>query len=99
MSTHSPSPGFHSPGRGPVTSNRLSALGALALLLLSAFSAPAAQAQSDEQAVITVVNHFFDGMRTRDTALLRSTFVPSTVLKTAGGPTGVSEPTTIDQFD
>jgi hypothetical protein len=95
MSTRSPSPWLpFAPGRGAVNS----ALCTLALLLSSAFSAPAAQAQSDEQAVIAVVNHFFDGMRTRDTALLRSTSVPSTVLQTAGGPAGVSEPMPIDQF-
>jgi hypothetical protein len=56
------------------------------------------QAQSDEQAVIAVVNKFFDGMRTRDTALLRSTVVPSTMLVTASGPTGLGQPGSIDQF-
>ncbi len=65
-------------------------------MLLGTLSAPSARAQSDEQAVITVVNHFFDGMRTRDTALLRSTSLPSTVLQTAGAT--VSAPMTIDQF-
>lgn len=94
MSTSSPSPRLQfAPRRGALTV----ALGTLALLLLGAFWAPAAQAQSDEQAVITVVNHFFDGMRTRDTALLRSTSLPSTVLQTAGAA-GVSAPMTIDQF-
>ncbi len=81
MSTSSPSPWLPSaPGRGPLTS----ALGTIAIMLLGTLSAPSARAQSDEQAVITVVNHFFDGMRTRDTALLRSTSLPSTVLQTAG---------------
>ena len=65
-------------------------------MLLGTLSAPSARAQSDEQAVITVVNHFFDGMRTRDTVLLRSTSLPSTVLQTAGAT--VSAPMTIDQF-
>jgi hypothetical protein len=95
MSTSSPSPWLpFAPDRGALTS----ALGLIALMLAVAISAPSAQAQSDEQAVIAVVNHFFDGMRTRDTALLRSTSVPSTVLQTAGGRAGVSTPTTIDQF-
>jgi hypothetical protein len=57
-----------------------------------------ARAQSDDQAVIAVVNKFFEGMRTRDTALLRSTSVPSTVIQTAGGAAGVSDPTPISQF-
>jgi hypothetical protein len=57
-----------------------------------------AQAQSDEQAILTVVNHFFDGMRTRDTALLRSTVLPSTMLVTAAGPNGLNQPGSIDGF-
>jgi hypothetical protein len=66
-------------------------------MLAGAILAPSVQAQSDEQAVLTVVNHFFDGMRTRDTALLRSTSLPTTVLQTAGA-NGVSTPMPIDQF-
>lgn len=94
MSTSSLSPVLpFAPRRGAV----ISMLVTLALLLAGALLAPSAQAQSDDQAVITVVNHFFDGMRTRDTALLRSTSLPSTVLQTAGAA-GVSAPMPIDQF-
>jgi hypothetical protein len=82
------------PGHGAF----VSVFATLAIVLLGALLAPAAEAQSDKEAVLVVVNHFFDGMRTRDTALLRSTSVPSTVLQTAGGPTGVGAPMTIDQF-
>jgi Domain of unknown function (DUF4440) len=64
----------------------------------SAMTASPLRAQSDEQAVVGVVNKFFDGMRTRDTALLRSTVVPGTMLQQASGPTGLGQPRTIDQF-
>jgi hypothetical protein len=57
-----------------------------------------AHAQSDERDVIAVVTRFFDGMRTRDTVLLRSTVTLGTVLVTASGPTGLTNPTPIDQF-
>jgi len=70
----------------------------LGMAVVLPLSATSARAQSDDQAVIAVVNKFFEGMRTRDTALLRSTSVPSTVLQTAGGTAGVSEPMPIDQF-
>ena len=63
-----------------------------------AFAAPA-HAQGDERAaVIAVVTHFFDGMRTRDTALMRSTVAPGAVLISASGPTGLSAPSTVDSF-
>ena len=65
--------------------------------LLSTTATPL-YAQSDEQAVVAVVTKFFDGMRTRDTALLRSTVVPSTTLQSATGPTGLGRTTTIDDF-
>lgn len=92
----------HSQGRAlPVAARSLSirfvagvVLGMAVLLPLSARSA---RAQSDEKEVTAVVNKFFEGMRTRDTALLRSTSLPSTVLQTAGA-NGVSTPTPIDQF-
>jgi len=74
---------------------RSSSLVAAALLFACAAGV---QAQSDERAVITVVTHFFDGMRTRDTTLLRSTVVPGAVLVTASGPTGLGNPGSVDQF-
>lgn len=77
---------------------RVAARVALSLTLLNGLTPSPVQAQSDEQAVITVVTRFFDGMRARDTALLRSTVVPSTVLVTASGPSGLGQPTSIDQF-
>lgn len=61
--------------------------------------APApAPAQTEEGAVVAVVKRFFDGMRTRDTTLMRSTVAPGAVLRSAGGPTGIGDPSTVDAF-
>ena len=78
-----------------MSTNLRAVLGVVGLGVLLA--APV-RAQSDEQAVIAVVNHFFDGMRTRDTALMRSTAVPSAVVIRASGPTGLTEPSTLEGF-
>jgi hypothetical protein len=73
--------------------------GAVVLVGLSLMSAAPARAQSDEKAVLAVVNQFFDGMRNRDTAAMRSTVLPSTLLeRTGSGPTGMGEPIPIAQF-
>lgn len=61
-------------------------------------AAPRAHAQSDERAVVTAVTRFFDGMRTRDTSLMRSTVAPGAVLISVSGPTGLSAPSTVDAF-
>lgn len=71
---------------------------ALTGVMLSTVLAGPAHAQSDEQAVVGVVTHFFDGMRARDTGLMRSTVAPGTVLVSASGPTGLGDPTPVDQF-
>ncbi len=54
--------------------------------------------QADQKEIVAVVTKFFDGMRTRDTALMRSTVVPTAALVSATGPTGLGQPTTADQF-
>ena len=70
-----------------------------ALIFASSAIASPAHAQGDERAaVIAVVTHFFDGMRTRDTSLMRSTVAPGAVLISASGPTGLGDPSTIDKF-
>jgi hypothetical protein len=46
----------------------------LAAVLFPAFAAPAAAQNTDEAAVRAVIQRLFDGMRSRDTALIRSTF-------------------------
>jgi len=66
--------------------------------MLSAVVPASGFAQSDEQAIVAVVTRFFDGMRARDSAMIRSTVVPSTVLEQASGPTGLSEPRSINWF-
>jgi hypothetical protein len=71
--------------------------GLATLAILGAIPAARAQAQSDEDAVRTVVNKMFDGMRTRDTALMRSTIVPSTVLERVT-PTGLGDPIPMGRF-
>jgi hypothetical protein len=43
-------------------------------LFVSAAAAPASAQQTDEQAVRAVVDRLFDGMRSRDTTMIRSTF-------------------------
>jgi hypothetical protein len=73
-------------------------LATFAVTLIATAAAGPAQAQADEQAVVGVVTHFFDGMRTRDTALMRSTVAAGTVLVSASGPTGLGDPTPVDQF-
>jgi hypothetical protein len=73
--------------------------GLLAVASISLAFASPVHAQSDDKAVMTVVTRFFDGMRTRDTSLMRSTVLPSAVLERAGtGPTGLAEPMAIGQF-
>jgi hypothetical protein len=76
-------------------------VGVCAVSGVAAFSglvAAPVRAQSDQQAVMAVVQHLFDGMRTRDTALMRSTVVPTTVLVRAGGPTGLGDPVPLSAF-
>jgi hypothetical protein len=77
----------------PVIS-RAAALAAFASASLLA--ATRARAQSDQGAVVTVVTRFLDGIRTRDTALMRSTVVGGATLVPVGGPTGLGVPSTVD---
>ncbi len=77
---------------------RASALVALTLIGMTGFSAAPALGQSEERAVLAVATHFFDGMRARDTALMRSTALPSTMVVIPGGPTGIRIQVTMDQF-
>jgi hypothetical protein len=49
---------------------------ALLLLPLAAPARAAAQVPSDHDAILGVINRLFDGMRARDTALMRSLFAP-----------------------
>jgi hypothetical protein len=69
----------------------------IGLVALGAIPSANARAQSDEQAVKAVVNRMFDGMRSRDTAMMRSTMVPSTQLERIT-PTGLGDPILMTQF-
>jgi len=68
----------------------------LTALLVTA-RAPAARAQSDKEAALAVVNKVFDGMRARDTALMRSLFAPGGRLIAIGSRDG--SPPTMQALD
>src|SRR5881275_3283738 len=67
-----------------------------AAVFASLFRAAPARAQSDERAIIAAVTTFLDGIRTRDTTLMRSTVVAGATLVPVGGPTGLGASSTID---
>ena len=57
----------------------------VALASLALLGPSVASAQGDEQkAVLAVVTRLFDGMRARDTSMMRSTFAPDAKLQGAG---------------
>ena len=66
------------------------------LALPVALTATPARAQSDERAIVAAVTTFLDGIRTRDTSLMRSTVVSGATLVPVGGPTGLGAPSAID---
>jgi len=74
--------------------SRSTALAAVAIASL--ITAAPARAQSDERAVVTAVTKFLDGIRTRDTTLMRATVAAGATLVPVGGPTGLGAPSTID---
>lgn len=71
---------------------------AAALAALVLLAGARAQAQTEEQAVVGTVAKLFEGMRTRDTALIRSIMVPGTTFFTAAGPKGLEGPVPVDAF-
>ena len=64
--------------------------------LLAATPARAQSAPNDERAVVTAVKKFLDGIRTRDTSLMRSTVASGAAFVPVGGPTGLGAPSPID---
>jgi Putative lumazine-binding len=70
------------------------------LVLAIAVAAPlaSARAQSDQQAVKAVLTRMFDGMRTRDTAMMQSTIVPTTVLERTSATGELGEPIQMTKF-
>ena len=70
--------------------------GLVAVAIASLLAATPARAQSDERAIVAAVTKFLDGIRTRDTSLMRSTVVSGATLVPVGGPTGLGAPAAID---
>lgn len=69
-----------------------------AALALAAFAtAPLAAQSADEKDALATLTKLFDGMRGRDTALMRSVFVPGAQLSSVGGPNGLNI-TPVDRF-
>jgi len=64
--------------------------------IASLLVATPARAQSDERAIVATVTKFLDGIRTRDTSLMRSTVVSGATFVPVGGPTGLGAPSAID---
>ena len=77
----------------------ISRSGALvAMAIASLIRATPARAQSDERAIVAVVTKFLDGIRTRDTSLMRTTVASGATLVPVGGPTGLGAPSAIDDI-
>jgi len=70
----------------------------VAMAIASLLAAAPARAQSDERVIVAAVTSFLDGIRTRDTALMRSTVAAGATLVPVGGPTGLGAPSTLDGF-
>ena len=77
--------------------NRSTMLVAVVVASLLAASPKRAQSsQSDERAIVATVTKFLDGIRTRDTSLMRSTVASGATFIPVGGPTGLGAPSAID---
>jgi hypothetical protein len=70
----------------------------VAVAIASLLAATPGRAQSDERAIVSTVTKFLDGIRTRDTSLMRSTVVSGATFVPVGGPTGLGAPTPIDDI-
>ncbi|HEY6826451.1 MAG TPA: nuclear transport factor 2 family protein [Gemmatimonadaceae bacterium] len=68
----------------------------VAVVIASLVSSARARAQSDERAIVATVTKFLDGIRTRDTSLMRTTVASGATLTPVGGATGLGTPTAID---
>ena len=67
-----------------------------AVAIASLLAARPARAQSDERAIVATVTNFLDGIRTRDTSLMRSTVMSGATVVPVGGPTGLGAPSALD---
>jgi hypothetical protein len=68
----------------------------VAVATASLLAATPARAQSDERAIVAAVTKFLDGIRTRNTSLMRSSVVSGATLVRVGGPRGLGAPSAID---
>ena len=68
----------------------------VAVAIASLLAATPARAQDDQGAIVAAVTRFLDGIRTRDTSLMRSAVVSGATLMPVGGPTGLGAPSAID---
>jgi ketosteroid isomerase-like protein len=66
--------------------------------IASVLAASPARAQSDERAIVAVVTRFLDGIRARDTSLMRSAVVSRATFVPVGGQTGLGTPLSIDSL-
>jgi hypothetical protein len=82
----------------PYVMNSLTSRSAVlvAVAIASLVAATPARAQRDERAIVAAVTAFLYGIRSRDTALMRSAVVPGATLVPVGGPTGLGPPSPID---
>jgi len=67
-----------------------------AVAIASLLAATPARAQSDERVIVATATKFLDGIRARDTTLMRSTVAAGATLVPVGGPTGLEAPVPID---
>jgi ketosteroid isomerase-like protein len=72
-------------------------LGAMLFTVIGA-ARPALAQSNDSAAVVATVTRFFDGLRARDTALIRSTVTDGATLLTTGGASGVASRETMEDF-
>jgi Domain of unknown function (DUF4440) len=67
-----------------------------AVMIASLLAAAPAHAQSDEGPIVAAVTRFLDGIRARDTSLMRSTVASGATFVSVAGPTGLGIPSAID---
>jgi hypothetical protein len=71
----------------------------LLVTLVALSGSPAtAKGQSDEQTVKAVLSKMFNGMRARDSAMMRSTMVPSTMLDRVSATGTLGDPIAMNAF-
>ncbi|HEX7938763.1 MAG TPA: nuclear transport factor 2 family protein [Gemmatimonadaceae bacterium] len=70
--------------------------GVVAVALAAMLTATPARAQGGERAIVSTGTKFLDGIRGRDTSLMRSTVAPGATFVPVGGPTGLAAAVAVD---